>query len=142
LALLDGIIDIYMPDMKYGDSELAKRYSHIKDYVRFNRAAVREMHRQVGDLQVHADGLARWGLLVRHLILPNGVAGTDRVVKFLAKEVSPNIYINLMDQYRPCYRVGNYPELDRPITLAEYQEALDRARRSGLVRFDERCSRL
>ncbi len=138
LALLDGIVDIYMPDMKYGDSELAKRYSHIKDYVRFNRAAVREMHRQVGDLQVGADGLARRGLLVRHLILPNGIAGTEQVVKFLAQEVSPNTYINLMDQYRPCYRAGDYPELDRPITVAEYQEALDHARQSGLVRLDER----
>jgi putative pyruvate formate lyase activating enzyme len=142
LALLDGIIDIYMPDMKYGDSELAKRYSHIKDYVHFNRAAVREMHRQVGGLEVDADGLARRGLLVRHLILPNGIAGTDQVVRFLAEEVSPNTYINMMDQYRPCYRAGNYPQLDRPITLAEYQAALNRARKSGLFRFDERCSRL
>jgi putative pyruvate formate lyase activating enzyme len=141
LALLDGVVDIYMPDMKYGDPELAKRYSHIKDYVRFNRAAVREMHRQVGDLQVDADGLARRGLLARHLILPNGIAGTEQVVKFLAEEVSPNTYINLMDQYRPCYRAGDYPELDRPITVAEYQEALDRARKSGLVRLDDRRSR-
>jgi putative pyruvate formate lyase activating enzyme len=141
LALLDGIVDIYMPDMKYGDSELAKSFSHVKDYVRFNRAAVREMHRQVGDLQVDPDGLARRGLLVRHLILPNGIAGTEQMVKFLAEEVSPNTYINLMDQYRPCYRAGDYPELDRPITVAEYQEALDHARESGLVRLDECRSR-
>lgn len=141
LGLLDGVVDIYMPDMKYGDSELAKRYSHIKDYVRFNRAAVREMHRQVGDLQVDADGVARRGLLVRHLILPNGIAGTEQVLKFLAEEVSPNTYINLMDQYRPCYRAGDYPELDRPITTAEYREALDLARKTGLVRLNDRRSR-
>lgn len=141
LALLDGIVDIYMPDMKYGHSELAKSFSHVKDYVRFNRAAVREMHRQVGDLQVDPDGLARRGLLVRHLILPNGIAGTEQMVKFLAEEVSPNTYINLMNQYRPCYRAGDYPELDRPITVAEYQEALDHARESGLVRLDECRSR-
>ncbi len=138
LQLLDGIVDIYMPDMKYGDSDLAKRYSHIKDYVRFNRAAVREMHRQVGDLQVDEDGLALRGLLVRHLILPNGIAGTEHVLDFLADEISPNTYINLMDQYRPCYRAGNYPDLDRPITVAEYREALNLARRKGLLRFDDR----
>ena len=133
LRLLDGVVDIYMPDMKYGDSALAKRYSHIKDYVRFNRAAVREMHRQVGDLQVDTEGLARRGLLVRHLILPNGIAGTEQVLKFLAEEISPNTYINLMDQYRPCYRASDYPELDRPITVAEYREALDLARKTGLA---------
>jgi len=138
LRLLDGVVDIYMPDMKYGDSKLAKRYSHIKDYVRHNRAAVREMHRQVGDLQLDADGLARRGLLVRHLILPNGIAGTEQALRFLAEEVSPNTYVNLMDQYRPCYRAGDYPELDRPITAAEHQAALEFARKKGLLRLDSR----
>jgi putative pyruvate formate lyase activating enzyme len=139
LGLLDGVVDIYMPDMKYGDSALAKRYSHVKDYVRFNRAAVREMHRQVGDLRIDAAGLARRGLLVRHLVLPNGIAGTEQVLEFLAEEISPETYINLMDQYRPCYRAGDYPELDRPITVAEYQEVLELARRAGLARLDHRA---
>ena len=136
LALLDGVIDVYMPDMKYGDSELARKYSHVRDYVRVNRAAVKEMHRQVGDLVTDADGIARRGLLVRHLVLPNGIAGTDAVLRFLAEEVSPNTYVNLMAQYRPCYRAGDYPELDRPITASEFSETLEIARRHGLRRLD------
>lgn len=136
LALLDGVIDIYMPDMKYGDSELARKYSHIRDYVAVNRAAVREMHRQVGDLVMGDDDLARRGLLVRHLILPNGIAGTEQVLEFLADEVSQNTYLNLMEQYRPCYRAGEFPELDRPITRLEFREVLEFARRYGLNRLD------
>jgi len=100
LALLDGVIDIYMPDMKYGDSATAHRYSHVRDYVEVNTAAVREMHRQVGDLVVAADGIAQRGLLVRHLVLPDDLANTDTVLQFLAREISPNTYVNLMDQYR------------------------------------------
>jgi putative pyruvate formate lyase activating enzyme len=134
LALLDGVIDIYMPDMKYGDSTLARKYSRIRNYVAVNRAAVREMHRQVGDLVIDEDGLARRGLLVRHLVLPNGIAGTERVLKFLSEEVSRDTYLNLMDQYRPCYRAGDYPELDRPITAPEFSEAMASARRYGLHR--------
>ncbi|HLB80874.1 MAG TPA: radical SAM protein [Dongiaceae bacterium] len=136
LALLDGVIDIYMPDMKYGDSAQAKRYSHVPDYARVNRAAVREMHRQVGDLVLDQAGVARRGLLVRHLILPNDIAGTESVLRFLAEEISRDTYVNLMDQYRPCYRAGDYPELDRPIGSAEYGAALEAARRCGLSRLD------
>ena len=139
LALLDGVIDIYMPDMKYGDSAMAKTYSHVKDYVRFNRAAVREMHRQVGELVLDQDGLARRGLLVRHLVLPQGISGSEKVFRFLAEEISPDTYINVMDQYRPCYRAGSYPELDRPITSPEHDEAMELARRCGLRRFDQRA---
>jgi putative pyruvate formate lyase activating enzyme len=139
LALLDGVIDIYMPDMKYGVSELAHRYSHVKDYVRFNRAAVREMHRQVGDLVLDEDGLARRGLLVRHLVLPHGISGSEEVFRFLAEEVSPDTYVNVMDQYRPCYRAGDYPELDRPITSTECDAAVELAHRCGLRRFDDRA---
>jgi putative pyruvate formate lyase activating enzyme len=138
LALLDGVVDIYMPDMKYGDPELARRYSHIRDYVRYNRAAIREMHRQVGDLVLDAEEVAQRGLLIRHLVLPNGIAGTEQVIRFLAEEISSNTYINLMDQYRPCYRAGNYPELDYPITSAEYEEVLEFARRCGITRLDHR----
>jgi len=135
LALLDGVIDIYMPDM-YGDDKLARKYSHVRDYVRVNQAAVREMHRQVGDLAINPDGLAERGLLVRHLVLPNGLSGAETALSFLAKEISINTYLNLMGQYRPCYRAGEYPGLDRPISRAEFSEALATARRCELRRLD------
>jgi putative pyruvate formate lyase activating enzyme len=138
LALLDGIVDIYMPDMKYGDSALARKYSKVRDYVEVNQAAVREMHRQVGDLVMDEDGVAQRGLLVRHLVLPGGIAGTEKVLEFLASEISRNSYLNLMDQYRPCYRADEYPELNRSITRAEYRAALDAAARLGLTRLDRR----
>jgi putative pyruvate formate lyase activating enzyme len=136
LALLDGIVDIYMPDMKYGDSALARKYSAVRDYVAVNRAAVREMHRQVGDLVLDANGVALRGLLVRHLVLPGGIAGTGAVLDFLAREVSPDTYLNLMDQYRPCYRADEYPEIDRRPTLDEYRGALEIATGLGLTRLD------
>jgi len=136
LALLDGVIDIYMPDMKYGDSALARKYSKVRDYVAVNQAAVREMHRQVGDLVLDADGIAQRGLLVRHLVLPDGITGTNKVLAFLADRISRDTYLNLMDQYRPCYRADEYPELDRAITSAEYRAALDGAARLGLKRLD------
>jgi len=138
LALLDGVIDIYMPDMKYGDSEIAHRYSHVRDYWEVNRAAVKEMHRQVGDLKLNENGLAYRGLLVRHLLLPAGLAGTEEVVAFIAHEISTETYLNLMDQYRPCYRAAEYAALSRPITAAEYHEALAVARRLGVTRLDRR----
>jgi putative pyruvate formate lyase activating enzyme len=141
LQLLDGIVDIYMPDMKYGDSGLARKYSKVRDYVAANRQAVREMHRQVGDLAVDAQGVARRGLLVRHLVLPHDLAGTDEVLAFLAGEVSRDTYVNLMDQYRPCYRAGEYPELARPVSRAEYQTALETAARHGITRLDSRVPR-
>ncbi|HSD59626.1 MAG TPA: radical SAM protein [Burkholderiales bacterium] len=136
LALLDGIVDIYMPDMKYGDSETAHRYSHVRDYWEANRAAVLEMHRQVGELVLDERGIARRGLLVRHLVLPGSLAGTDRVLEFLAREVSPDTYLNVMDQYRPCYRADEHPPLDRPLNPGEHQAALATAARLGLRRLD------
>ncbi|HMA87961.1 MAG TPA: radical SAM protein [Burkholderiales bacterium] len=138
LRLLDGIVDIYMPDMKYGDSALARKHSKVRDYVEVNGAAVKEMHRQVGDLVIDEQGIARRGLLVRHLVLPHGIAGTDAGLAFLAGEVSRNTYLNLMDQYRPCYRADEYPELDRPVEPAEYRAALASAARHGLARLDQR----
>jgi len=96
------------------------------------------MHRQVGDLVIDEKGIARRGLLVRHLVLPHGIAGTDAVLSFLAGEVSRNTYLNLMDQYRPCYRADEYPELERPISAAEYRAALASAARHGLARLDRR----
>jgi putative pyruvate formate lyase activating enzyme len=138
LALLDGIIDIYMPDMKYGDSALAHTYSHVRDYVEVNRAAVKEMHRQVGDLVLDDRGIALRGLLVRHMVMPGNIAGTDRVLAFLAGDISPDTYLNLMAQYYPCYRADENPPLDRPITSEEFAYALDLARRHGLWRLDGR----
>jgi len=142
LQLLDGIIDIYMPDMKYGDSDTAHRCSHVRDYVRFNQAAVKEMHRQVGDLVLDDQGIAQHGLLVRHLVLPENLSGTDRVLRFLADEISINTYVNLMDQYRPCYRADDHPPLDRRISPAEYRQALQWAHEMRLDRLDKRHARL
>jgi len=138
LALLDGIVDIYMPDMKYGSSALARKYSKVRDYVEVNRSAVKEMHRQVGDLALDAHGVARRGLLVRHLVLPGGISGTAEVLRFLATEISQSTYLNLMDQYRPCYRADEYPALDRPLAREEYLEALELAAQAGLERLDHR----
>lgn len=135
LRLLDGIIDIYMPDMKYADAAVGRRLSGVPDYPAVNRAAVREMHRQVGDLVLDEDGVARRGLLVRHLVLPDGLAGTAEVARFLVHEISPNTYINIMDQYRPCYRAGEYPPLNRRITRQEYIEAVRQVREAGLYRL-------
>lgn len=139
LALLDGIVDIYMPDMKYGDSALARKYSKVRNYAEVNRAAVKEMHRQVGDLVLDENGIAQRGLLVRHLVLPEGIAGTEQVLSFLAGEISANTYLNLMDQYRPAYRAGEFPEIARPITQDEYRAALAVAARYGLARLDRRA---
>jgi putative pyruvate formate lyase activating enzyme len=142
LKLLDGVIDIYMPDMKYADPQTARRYSKIRNYPQVNQKAVKEMHRQVGDLQLDERGIATRGLLVRHLILPENIAGTDRIVKFLSQEISEDTYVNLMDQYRPSYRAHQYPELNRSISQEEYQSAVELARKSGLHRFDVRRSKI
>jgi putative pyruvate formate lyase activating enzyme len=136
LKLLDGIFDIYMPDMKYSDEQNAERFSGVKDYPAVNRAAVREMHRQVGDLQLDADGVATRGLLVRHLVLPNGLAGTAEVCRFLSQDISTGTYLNVMAQYRPCFKAFDIPELMRPITREEFAEAVKIARSFGLHRLD------
>ena len=136
LALLDRIVDIYMPDMKCGSSEIARKYSKVRNYVEVNRAAVKEMHRQVGDLVLDKRGVAKRGLLVRHLVLPGNLAGTDEVLGFLARVVSLNTYLNLMDQYHPCYRAEEYPEIARPATAAEYGAAMRSAEHHGLERLD------
>ncbi len=137
LKLLDGVIDIYMPDMKYSDDKTAERFSGVKNYPEVNRAAVREMHRQVGDLQIDERGVAQRGLLVRHLVLPGGLAGTEGVVRFLAQEVSANTYLNIMAQYHPCHKAFDTPQLARPINREEFDEAVSLARRQGLSRLDK-----
>ncbi len=141
LSLLDGVVDIYMPDMKYADKITAQKYSRVPDYPRHNQRAVREMHRQVGDLVIDAEtGLARRGLLVRHLVLPGGLAGTKAIARFLAREISPETYLNLMGQYRPAYRAAleDLGPLSRPVTREELDLARVQAEAEGLHRFDER----
>ena len=142
LALLDGVIDIYLPDMKYADAATGQRYSKVPDYPRHNRRAIKIMHRQVGDLVIDPEtGLARRGLLVRHLILPGDLAGTKATTRFLAKQVSPETYVNLMDQYRPAYRAAteDLGPLSRAVTPAEVAQARAIAAQEGLHRFDERA---
>jgi putative pyruvate formate lyase activating enzyme len=134
LELLDGIVDIYMPDLKYSDNEVAKKYSNAKDYVEVSQAAIKEMHRQVGDLTVDERGIAVRGLLIRHLVLPHGLAGSEAVFTFIATELSRESYVNIMPQYRPMYKACEHDELSRGITLREYQEALRSARKWGLHR--------
>lgn len=140
LELLDGIVDIYMPDMKYSAGDVGQKFSDIEQYPQVNRTAVKEMHRQVGDLQIEESGVAVRGLLVRHLVLPNGLAETDGVVKFIATEISHNTYLNVMAQYHPCYRAFDYPQISRPITREEFSTAIELTRRSGLDRLDRRIS--
>ncbi len=137
LELLDGIIDIYMPDMKYSDEKTAEQLSGIKDYPKVNKAAIREMHRQVGDLQIDEQGIARRGLLVRHLVLPHHLAGTQEVVRFLAQDISTNTYLNIMAQYHPCYKAFDIPLLSRPVNKPEFYEAIDLAHQQGLYRLDK-----
>jgi putative pyruvate formate lyase activating enzyme len=142
LKLLDGIVDMYMPDMKYADKDVARRYSKVKNYPAVNQAAVKEMHRQAGDLVMDERGIALRGLLVRHLVLPEGLAGTREIVRFLAEEISPDTYLNVMDQYRPCHKAGDLPPLDRRTTRQEYDEAVQMALDAGLNRLDKREPRL
>ena len=141
LRLLDGIVDIYMPDTKYSDDSAGHKYSGIEGYWKVNRAALREMHRQVGDLVVDDRGVARRGLLVRHLVLPGGKAGSREVLHFLAVEISQSTYVNIMDQYRPCYNAAMFPELSRRPTVEEMEQVFRWAAEEGLTRLDERPRR-
>ena len=138
LKMLDGVIDIYMPDMKYSEAEVGSKYSGISEYPRINQEAVLEMHRQVGDLRLNPRGIAERGLLIRHLVLPENLAGSRATLEFLANKVSLNTYINNMDQYRPAYQAFRHPELNRRITRAEYQDVIDLAKNLGLTRLDQR----
>ena len=136
LELLDGIFDIYMPDLKYSDDKIGRRYCNAKDYANRAREAVKKMHRQVGDLIMDERGIALKGLLIRHLILPEDLAGTKDSMKFIAQEISKNTYVNLMDQYRPCYKANDHPPLDRSITGEEFSRAVKVAQELGLERLD------
>ena len=140
LRQMDGVVDIYMPDFKIWDSRMALKYLLAKDYPEAARRAIKEMHRQVGELKMDENGLAKRGVLVRHLVMPGSVTGSREIMKFLAREVSPHTYVNVMAQYYPAGKVSRekYPEINRGITSQEYANAFDAARKAGLYRFDER----
>lgn len=138
LRLLEGVVDIYMPDMKYSDDRVARTLSGIPRYVGVNRAAVKEMHRQVGDLVLDDRGIAVRGLLIRHLVLPEGLAGTEGVASFLGEEVSRDSYVNVMDQYRPCFQARSHPSLGRRISREEFRRAVESMKAAGITRLDDR----
>ena len=136
LRELEGIIDIYLPDLRYASDKLARQYSHARHYVESSRAAIKEMYRQVGNLVVDDEGIARRGLIVRHLILPNGIAGSEESLGWLVREVSPEVTVSIMSQYYPAHRaqkVRRYPELSRKITPEEYEEVTALVERLGIV---------
>ncbi|MCR4411940.1 MAG: hypothetical protein NUV77_05870 [Thermoguttaceae bacterium] len=136
LQLLDGVVDIYMPDYKFSDADTARQLANAPDYPEVVQQAIREMHRQVGDLVLDERGLARRGLLVRHLVMPHGKAGTRQAMRFLAREVSRDTFVNIMRQYRPEGEARRIATIDRPTTTAEWLEAMRIAREEGLWRFD------
>lgn len=138
LELLDGVFDIYMPDFKFWENRWADRFCKAADYRDAAVEAIREMHRQVGDLVIDDAGIAVRGLLVRHLVMPNSVAGTGKIMEFIAKEISANTYVNVMDQYRPCYTASRDELINRGITAKEYRNAVDSAKEAGLTRLDRR----
>lgn len=138
LALLDGVFDIYMPDFKFWEDGWAERFCKAPDYRERAKAALKEMHRQVGDLLVDSEGIAVQGLLIRHLVMPNEVAGTDRVMDFLANEISLETYVNVMDQYRPCGNADADELINRRLTSEEFRRAVGAVRDAGLSRLDSR----
>jgi putative pyruvate formate lyase activating enzyme len=134
LQLLENIVDIYMPDIKYSLNENALKYSGVNNYWETVKSAVKEMHRQVGELKLNKRGIARRGLLVRHLVLPNDAAGSKEIIDFVSDEISPNTYLNIMDQYRPVYKANKHSALNRSISSKEYQEIILYARSKGIRR--------
>ena len=138
LQLLDGVVDMYMPDLKFMDSHISKELMTAEDYPQIVRNAILEMHRQVGDLQINDDGIATRGLLVRHLVMPDDMSQTREAMRFLAKEVSQNTYVNIMDQYRPCGRASERSDINRSVSRSEYTRAVETAREEGITRLDQR----
>jgi putative pyruvate formate lyase activating enzyme len=125
IKLLDGIVDVYLPDMRYSDSDMARKFSGAPDYPAYNQAAVKEMHRQAGLAKINDKGIVEKGLIVRHLVLPADISGTEHIMKFLAQEISVHTYISLMSQYTPYYKAGDHLELNRRLTMQEYAAAQD-----------------
>lgn len=141
LQLLDGVIDIYASDIKYGDNTCAGKYSYVRNYVEYSHIALQEMYRQVGDLVIDDDGLARRGLLVRHLVLPANQAATKRVLAYISADISPDTYVNLMDGYEPRYHASAHEKLNRPISESELRQAIRSGDRCGLRRLDLHMTR-
>jgi len=135
LKLLDGIIDIYMPDFKYSDDTLAMKYSDAPNYFEITKSAIMEMQRQVGDLMTDENNIAVKGLIIRHLVMPEGIAGTEKIVKFIAEKVSLNAFLNIMDQYHPCFEAFKYPQISRRIIRKELREAIILAHKYGLKKI-------
>jgi putative pyruvate formate lyase activating enzyme len=134
IRLLEGVVDIYMPDVKFMDEKYSKRYSNAPDYPEVIKKVLKEMHRQVGDLTTNSKGVAERGLLIRHLVMPGGVASSEAVLKFIAEEISVHSYVNIMNQYRPEYRANEYSEISHPITHQEYLGAIQVAKGFRLYR--------
>jgi len=134
IKLLDGIVDIYMPDIKFMEKELSKKYCKAENYPDVVSVVVKEMQRQVGDLNINNQGIALRGLLIRHLVMPDSSENTKRVLKFIKDEVSENAFVNIMAQYHPCLGTEEFPELSRRITNKEYMDALEYAKQIGLKR--------
>ena len=143
IELMDGVVDIYMPDFKFWDPEMARHYAKAPNYPEAARRAIKAMHRQVGPLVFDENGLARRGVLLRHLVMPGGIAGTREIMEWIARELGPDTYVNVMGQYYPAGKVSakEYVEISRPITSAEYREAVENARAAGLGRLDSRSAR-
>lgn len=135
LKLLDGIFDIYLPDARYSDGKKALKYSNAPNYFEIMKGTIKEMHRQVGDLTLDENGIAIRGLLIRHLVLPNNLAGSKEILEFISKESSPTTFVNIMNQYHPHFRAFEFPELSRRITNEEYREAIILAKKAGLKRL-------
>jgi putative pyruvate formate lyase activating enzyme len=138
IRLLKGVVDIYMPDFKFWDEKWAERYCNALDYRVRAVSAIKEMHAQVGDLKIDENGVAQRGLLVRHLVMPHGIAGTDEVMEFISKELSANTYVNVMHQYRPCGTAHDDQYISRRLSSKEYAAALKSAEQAGLKRLDQR----
>jgi putative pyruvate formate lyase activating enzyme len=134
IRVLEDVVDIYMPDAKYMDERFSKQFSNAPDYPEVLTKVLKEMHRQVGDLKTNSIGVAERGLLIRHLVMPNGVSSSQMVLKLIAEEISLHSYVNIMDQYRPEYRAHDHPEISRRITHKEYLEVVQMARHFGLYR--------
>ena len=136
LQLLDGVFDIYMPDFKFWDSDIAEITCNVSDYSQIASLAIKEMHRQVGDLVIDKTGVAQRGLLIRHLVLPEETAGTRYIMQFIAQEISTNTYVNIMSQYRPCGNVAGIISLQRSVTRSEFMDAISAAKNEGITRLD------
>ncbi len=136
LRLLEDVFDIFMPDFKFWDPQVAENACQAADYPQIARKALLEMHRQVGDLQIDEKGIARRGLLIRHLVLPDGQAGTRDVMRFIAQRISPDSYVNIMSQYRPCGRAAEVNGLNTNLKSVEYHQAVQAAQEEGITRLD------